>query len=276
MPSLTFAFLYISNFSLLFQNDNQDSCIENPGNNTEDLSVKTQQFLDSDELILTTDPKLKREKQKLNELLESYKKLIDRLGSKFENNEVKEENEKKLHKIPEIYAILHPELYKNPREEEKRKLINKFAKRQFYEIDKIAPSTYRTPPVNLSDARQEEKERLIKILSSCPARFLNSYDTPVSTKKVRRTQSYSLPRDSIVNQREAEKERLSKILATSATYYRRNLDKNKTTGRKSYLDIIAERNAKQSNGTSIQKVSFHIYYNKNYLIDKIYFNRALV
>lgn len=203
---------------------------------------------------MITDPKLKREKQKLNELLESYKKLIDRLGSKFENNEVKEENEKKCYKAPEIYAILHPELYKNPREEEKRKLINKFAKRQFYEIDKIVPATYRTPPNNLSDARQEEEERLINILSSCPARFLNSYDTPVSTKKVRRIHSYSLPRDSVVNQREAEKERLSKILATSATYYRRNLDKNKTTGRRSYLDIIAEKNAKQSNGTYIQKL----------------------
>ncbi|XP_014278523.1 calponin homology domain-containing protein DDB_G0272472 isoform X2 [Halyomorpha halys] len=235
-------------------NDTQDLCIENRENGTEDLSVKTQQFLDSDELTVITDPKLKREKQKLNELLESYKKLIDRLGSKFENNEVKQDHEKKLHKIPEIYAILHPELYKNPREEEKKKLINKFAKRQFYDVDKIIPSTFRTPPVNLNDARQEEKERLIKILSSCPARFLNSYDTPVSLKKVRRSESYSLPRDTFINQREAEKERLSKILATSATYYRKNLDKNKSTGRRSYLDIIAEKNTKQSCGSSIQKL----------------------
>lgn len=145
------------------------------------------------------------------------------MDSKFQTEEEKIAEGKRLTKLPEIYAVLHPELYKNTREEEKAKLIQKFSKRQFSPADRIVPPICRTPLISFPDKRQEEKERLIKILSSCPAKFVNSADSPVTTKKLRRPKYISLS-PCVPNEREAEKERLGKIFASSGIYYRKNLD----------------------------------------------------
>ncbi|CAB0019365.1 unnamed protein product [Nesidiocoris tenuis] len=194
------------------------------------------------------DPKLKRERQKLLDLLTSYKRLSDKLDKKCEEAERQGLNVPKkeiLARRAEIRALLHPELYRNRREEEKNKLVEKFStKRLFNESDKVCPPDL--TPVHLApDERQLEKERFCRLIASAPARFHNVLDTPAARFK-RLTRPPSTPVRHL-DVRESEKDRLARIFATSAAFVK---DPNL---RKSLLKKLKEKQPPESSLTPTNK-----------------------
>ncbi|XP_014253924.1 stress response protein NST1-like isoform X2 [Cimex lectularius] len=196
-------------------------------NSSQELQNAVESYLDSlsKDQEEISDPKIKKQQKHLQELLDSYKKLCSKLDQQVERDE-KGANFKPFDvnpTQPEIYALLHPELYKDVREEEKNRLISKFStKRIFSDAERVIPPVI-TPSYSISDIRQKEKERFIRLIASAPARFHNTIDgTPrlKSRKFVPYTPQYT------ENIRESEKERLARIFATSAAFLKRpNLQK---------------------------------------------------
>lgn len=140
-----------------------------------DLSEEIEKYLSnlSQSSVEFIDPKLKRERQKLLDLLSSYKKLSQQLDKKCAEASkygIEIPSKETLSRRAEIYALLHPELYRNPREEEKRKFIEKFStKRQFTEVDKVCPTDL-TPLHCPSNKGQQEKDRFCRLIASAHTR----------------------------------------------------------------------------------------------------------
>ncbi|KAL1116407.1 hypothetical protein AAG570_004881 [Ranatra chinensis] len=126
-------------------------------------------------------------------------------------------------KFPEIYAILHPELYVDVRECEKEKLVANFARRNFGELsrapnrDSVARYRHTVPTWNLYDLRQKEKERFARIVASAVPALLHNIPPPTAAPPRSRR---SLPSDRLLDRRvedirDKEKERLARIFAST-------------------------------------------------------------
>ncbi|KAF6210651.1 hypothetical protein GE061_013758 [Apolygus lucorum] len=219
----------------------QDSHLHNEINISEEIEKYLDNLTRKD--IEFIDPKLKRERQKLQDLLTSYKKLSENLDKKCaeaSKEGIHVPTKEILARRAEINALLHPELYKNRREEEKNRLIEKFSsRRHFSEVDKVCPLDL-TPIHCISDKRQEEKDRFCKLLASAPSRFHNILGEPYQRFK-RLTRPPTTP-PCLVDVRETEKDRLARIFATSAAFIRdpnlkrKLLEKYKETNRRSHLN----------------------------------------
>uniref|UniRef100_A0A0K8STL4 Uncharacterized protein n=2 Tax=Lygus hesperus TaxID=30085 RepID=A0A0K8STL4_LYGHE len=216
----------------------QDSRLHNEINISEEIEKYLDNLTSKDSEFI--DPRLKRERQKLQDLLTSYKKLseqLDRKCAEASKEGIRVPSKEILARRAEIYALLHPELYKNRREEEKKRLIEKLSsRRHFSEVDKVCPRDF-TPIHSVSDKRQQEKDRFCKLVASAPSRFHNVLGEP--TQRFKRLTRPPASPPCLVDVRETEKDRLARIFATSAAFIRdpnlkrKILEKYKETNRRS-------------------------------------------
>ncbi|XP_073996352.1 uncharacterized protein isoform X2 [Rhodnius prolixus] len=218
----------------------QNSNSKNPGSSLEITSARSRllaedegrssnqsfpdeidEYLKKVSLDVSSNLKLQKEHQSLTDLLASYKRLSKRIQreSLQQSNKIDKSTSEIVHgkskqikpALPEIYAALRPDLYKDVREEEKKRFITNLAKKRFYtQAEKNLPPHTISPIYILQDKRQNEKDRFCKLVSSAA-----SNPVGVVTKTSKSLKTFKNPSFSVENIREKEKDRLAKIFASS-------------------------------------------------------------